>query len=75
VLESDDVDQASWAKAHASLAAAGERAYSLDGYGAGTHRTFRNYSGKPSYDQVKADVVKVLNSPESPLPLRGEKQP
>jgi tetratricopeptide (TPR) repeat protein len=65
-LESDDLDQASWATAHKALAANGEREYSLDGYGANVHTTYRDYSGKPSYDEVKAEVVKVMN--EQPLP-------
>lgn len=68
-LESDDIDQASWASAHAQLAAAGEREYSLDGYGPDTHITYRSFSGKPSYDEVKAEVVKVLK--ERPLPVAG----
>lgn len=65
-LESDDLDQASWAGAHAQLAAAGEREYSLDGYGADSHTTFRSFSGKPSYDEVKTEVIRILNRQPSP---------
>jgi tetratricopeptide (TPR) repeat protein len=65
-LESDDLDQASWAAAHKEQAAAGEREYSLDGYGKDAHTTYRNYSGKPTYDEVKAEVVKVLGEMTPP---------
>lgn len=67
-LESDDLDQTSWASAHKELAATGAREYSLEGYGADAHTIYRNYSGKPSYDDLKAQVVKVLS--EQPLPQK-----
>jgi hypothetical protein len=67
-LESDDLDQASWAQAHKELAAAGQREYSLEGYGTGKHTTYRSYSGKPSYDEVRADAVKVLSEQIQSVP-------
>lgn len=70
-LESDDLDQTSWATAHAELAKRGEREYSLEGYGVETHTTYRNYSGKPSYDDTKADVVKILNEHALPVAPPG----
>ena len=65
-LESDDVDQTSWAKQHPKEAAAGGRAFSLDGYpqtlpGQFSHSLYKFYDdGEPSYEQVRADVEKVL---------------
>jgi len=65
-LESDDVDQTSWAKQHPKEAAAGGRAFSLDGYpqtlpGQFSHSLYKFYDdGEPPYDQVRADVEKVL---------------
>jgi hypothetical protein len=67
-LESDDLDQASWASAHKELAATGAREYSLEGYGTDTHTSYRDYSGKPSYDDVKAEVIRILN--QQPLPQK-----
>jgi tetratricopeptide (TPR) repeat protein len=65
-LESDDGDQTSWAKQHPKEAAAGGRAFSLDGYpqtlpGQFSHSLYKFYDdGEPPYDQVRADVEKVL---------------
>lgn len=64
-LESDDVDQTSWAKQHPKEAAAGGRAFSLDGYSQSvsgvTHSLYKFYDdGEPPYGQVRADVEKLL---------------
>lgn len=66
-LESDDLSQPSWIATHRQLAAAGQREYSLEGYGEGNHTMYRYFSGKPSYDEVKAEVVKILNAPTTVL--------
>lgn len=69
--ESDDVDQTFFAKAHPADAAAGKRSFSLDSYTAlqpngnggfsQTHGTLRFYpDGEPTYETVRADVMKVL---------------
>ncbi len=44
-LTSDDMNQASWAKAHPEQAAAGKRQYSLQGEGGGEHADYRFFSG------------------------------
>ncbi len=66
-LESDDLSQPSWIATHHQLAAIGQREYSLEGYGEGNHTLYRNFSGKPSYDDVRAEVVKILNAPTTVL--------
>jgi tetratricopeptide (TPR) repeat protein len=65
--ESDDVDQAAYAKRHPKKAAAGERSFSLDGYTSNTHSTILFYSeGEPPYERVRADVLRVLTGKEQP---------
>jgi len=64
-LESDDIDQTYWAKQHPKEAAAGGRSFSLDGYSQAVsgqiHSLYKFYDdGEPSYEQVRADVEKVL---------------
>lgn len=65
-LESDDIDQMDWAKQHPKEAAAGGRKFSLDGYLRASptefsHSLYKFYDdGEPPYDQVHADVQKVL---------------
>lgn len=77
--ESDDIDQISFAKAHPKGAAAGQRSFSLDSYtpmvpnpnGQGmtqTHGTIKFYpDGEPTYESVRADVIKVLEHKSSPM--------
>ena len=59
-LESDDIDQVNFAKTHPSQSAAGEREFSLDGYGGRTHSTYRFYDGEPSYAVVKEEAKQAL---------------
>lgn len=68
-VESDDIDQIDFAKAHPEKANAGERSFSLDSYPApGTQRLIEFYpDGEPSYATVRADVFATLRAkPLSP---------
>lgn len=72
-LESDDADQTMFAQQHAKEAAAGERRFSLDGYsknpdGHVTQALYTFFNGQPSYDDVRALVVKLVQSGKSPAP-------
>lgn len=66
-LESDSVEQPAWAKQHPKEAAAGGRQFSLDGYAADSHSTYRSYDGEPSYDQVRAEVIQILAGKKQPV--------
>ena len=61
-LESDDVDQAAFQKAHPESAAKGERSYSLDTYSAPCSQGLMKFynEGEPTYETVRADVMKAL---------------
>lgn len=56
-LESDDIDQVSFAKEHPKEAAAGQRRFSLDAYAQGSHGLFHFYDGEPTYAQVREEVL------------------
>jgi tetratricopeptide (TPR) repeat protein len=56
-LESDDVDQSSFAKEHPQEAAAGQRRFSLDGYAQLSHTLYHFYDGEPTYAQVRDEVM------------------
>jgi tetratricopeptide (TPR) repeat protein len=71
-LESDDADQPLYARVHPKQAAAGERRFSLDGYsksadGHVTQALYTFYDGQPSYDTVRALVVKLVQEGKSPI--------
>ena len=59
-LESDDIDQVNFAKSHPKEAAAGQREFSMDGYGSNTHSTYRFYDGEPSFEQVREEAKQAF---------------
>ena len=67
-VESDDVDQAAFTKAHADKAAKGERSYSLDTYGAPCSQGLVKFynDGEPTYETVRADIVKSVGAGKAP---------
>lgn len=76
--ESDDADQAAFAKAHPKEAAEGKRSYSLDGYSAvtttadgkreQTRATLKLYpDAEPRYETVREDVLSILHGNPAPL--------
>jgi hypothetical protein len=79
-LESDDADQALFAKQHSKEAAAGLRSFSLDGYEDGglnkqqqrteVHYTFKFFVGQPSYDIVRQAFINIANGDTLPTSSR-----
>ncbi len=80
--ESDDVDQASFAKNHPKEAAEGKRSFSLDSYTAPsmqpngqqtqTHATLKFYAdGEPTYEAVRADVIKAVGGKSGAISSSG----
>jgi tetratricopeptide (TPR) repeat protein len=72
-LESDDADQAPYAQQHPKEAAAGERRFSLDGYsksadGNITQALYTSFDGKPTYDNVRSLVLKLVQAGKAPVP-------
>jgi tetratricopeptide (TPR) repeat protein len=67
-VESNDFDQASWAKAHPDEAAAGKRQFQLTGEDAEVHTDYRMYSGSPDYDSIRAQIVEVIEAQKMPFP-------
>jgi tetratricopeptide (TPR) repeat protein len=70
-LESDDADQALYAQQHSKEAAAGERRFSLDGYsqsadGHVNQALYKFFDGQPSYDDVRALVVQLVQQGKTP---------
>lgn len=66
--ESNDFDQASWAKAHPDLAAAGQRQFQVVADSSDIHYDYRLFSGTPDYDTIRAQVVQVIQSRATPFP-------
>ncbi len=79
-VESDDADQALFAKQHPKEASAGLRSFSLDGYeDAGmnkqqqrteVHYTFNFFVGQPSYDIVREAFINIANGDTLPTSSR-----
>jgi len=69
--ESNDFDEASWAKAHPDKAAAGERQFQLVGQSNGVEKDYGMFSGNADYDQVRDQIIGILQAQTVPFP--GEK--
>jgi tetratricopeptide (TPR) repeat protein len=62
-VESDDYDQKSWTEAHPTEAASGNRQFQISGHGDnGQDVEYRNFSGKPNYDNIRVMVVEILRA-------------
>ncbi|MGA7521889.1 MAG: hypothetical protein WBW84_05375 [Acidobacteriaceae bacterium] len=60
-VQSNDFDERSWAAAHPSEAAQGERQFQINGHGDnGQEVDYRMFSGHPDYDAIRAMVVQIL---------------
>ncbi len=64
-VESDDIDQVSFKKAHPDRAEKGDRSYSLDVYPAPCSQGLIKFylDGEPTYEAVRADVIRSLTAP------------
>jgi tetratricopeptide (TPR) repeat protein len=62
-VESDDFDEQSWAEAHPAEAASGNRQFQITGRGENNQSVdYRNFSGKPDYDNIRVMVVESLRT-------------
>ena len=67
-VQSDDYNQASWAKAYPKQAGEGQRQFQITGEGDGVRADYRTFSGSPDYDWIKARIVDILNAQVAPFP-------
>ena len=66
-LGSYDLTNGVWAESNKEKAAKGERLFHLDGYYPGGHATYGMYHPEPTYDEVRATVVKILEGAQKPM--------
>jgi tetratricopeptide (TPR) repeat protein len=67
-VQSNDFDQASWAKAHPDEAATGKRQFQLVGEDRDLHMDYTMFSGTADYDAIRAKVVDVIQEQTAPFP-------
>ena len=66
-LGSYDLTNSVWAEMNKEKAAKGERLFHLDGYFPGGHATYGMYHPEPTYDEVRATVLKILEGGRKPI--------
>ena len=66
-LGSYDTTNAVWTEMNKEKAKQGGRLFHLDGYFPGGHATYGMYQPEPTYDEVRATVVKILEGGKNPL--------
>ena len=67
-VQSDDFNQASWAKSYPEQAAQGQRQFQITGEGDGVRNDYRSFSGSPSYDWIKARIMDIVRAQSVPFP-------
>ncbi len=59
-INSDSLNQASWAQAYPRQAAEGQRQFQIESAEGPNHTEYRTFSGAPGYDYAKAEVLKIV---------------
>ncbi len=67
-VNSDSLNQTSWAQAYPKQAAEGQRQFQMESAQGPDHTEYRTFSGGASYDFAKAQVIKILEAQTAPFP-------
>lgn len=67
-VNSDSLNQASWAKAYPQQAREGQRQFQIESEQGPNHTEYRTFSGAPSYDYMKAQIVKIVGAQAAAFP-------
>ena len=67
-IDSDSLNEVSWAQAYPRQAAEGERQFQIESSPADNQVQYKSFSGQPNYDWIKAQVVKILAAQKGPFP-------
>lgn len=67
-VDSDPLNQASWAQAHPKEAGEGQRQFQIESQPGSDEVSYSSFSGAPSYDYARAQVVKILAAQTAPFP-------
>ena len=70
-VNSDSLNQASWAQAYPHQAAEGQRQFQIESAPGETHEDYATFSGGAGYDYAKAQVIKILMGQTGPFPGEG----
>ncbi len=66
-VNSDSLNQASWAQAYPRQAKEGQRQFQIESAQGPLHKEYRTFSGAPSYDYMRAQVVKIVEAQTAPV--------
>ena len=67
-VNSDSLNQASWAQAYPKQAGEGQRQFQIESAQGDAHVDYRTFSGAPGYDWIKSQVVKIVEAQTAPFP-------
>ncbi len=67
-INSDPLNEASWAQAYPKQAAEGQRQFQIESAQGDVHVTYRTFSGTADYSACKAQVIQVLDAQATPFP-------
>ena len=67
-VNSDSLNQSSWQQAYPKQAKEGQRQFQIESVQGETHVEYRTFSGAPSYDYAKLQVMKLLEAQKTLFP-------
>jgi tetratricopeptide (TPR) repeat protein len=67
-VDSDSLNQSSWAASYPREAAQGQRQFQIESEPGDNQVSYRSFSGAPSYDYIKPQIVKILTAQTKPFP-------
>ncbi len=68
-VDSDPLNQISWARAYPKQASEGQRQFQIESQPGAGEVDYGTFSGAPSYDYARTQVVKILNAQTGPFPV------
>jgi tetratricopeptide (TPR) repeat protein len=74
-VNSDSLNQSSWAASYPREAKQGQRQFQIESEPGDHQVEYRNFSGAPSYDYIKPQIVKILTAQAKPFPDEASATP
>jgi tetratricopeptide (TPR) repeat protein len=67
-VDSDSLNEVSWAQAYPTQAAQGERQFQIESSPAEDQVQYKSFSGQPNYDWIRGQVIKIVSAQKGPFP-------
>jgi tetratricopeptide (TPR) repeat protein len=67
-VDSDSLNEVSWAGAYPTQAAQGERQFQIESSPSDDQVQYKSFSGQPAYDWIRGQIIKIVSAQKGPFP-------